>query len=133
MCSDNTKNNKNIRYCNIKNVFSNQMILDVGKKTIKLICEEILKSRMLIWNGPLGAFEYKPFDLSTIKMVNTINKYAKNLKIEALAGGGDTLSSIKSAGSSEGFSYISNGGGAFLEWLKGNESPGVQALKNNNI
>ena len=86
-----------------------------------------------MWNGPLGAFEYKPFDLSTVEIIKTINKYAKNLQIEVLAGGGDTISSIKSVGSSEGFTYLSNAGGAFLEWLKGSESPGLKALKENNF
>ena len=133
VCSNNNKTKNNIRHCNVKNVSPDHMILDVGHKTIKMICDEILKSRMVLWNGPLGAFEYKPFDSGTIEMVNSINKYAKNMQIKVLAGGGDTLSSIKSAGSAEGFTYVSNAGGAFLEWLKGNESPGVKALKENNI
>ena len=133
VCSNNNKTKNNIRHCNVKNVFPDHMILDVGHKTIKMICDEILKSRMVLWNGPLGAFEYRPFDSGTIEMVNSINKYAKNMQIKVLAGGGDTLSSIKSAGSAEGFTYVSNAGGAFLEWLKGNESPGVKALKENNI
>ncbi len=133
VCSNNNKTKNNIRHCNVKNVSPDHMILDVGQKTIKMICDEILKSRMVLWNGPLGAFEYKPFDSGTIEMVNLINKYAKNMQIKVLAGGGDTLSSIKSAGSAKGFTYVSNAGGAFLEWLKGNESPGVKALKENNI
>ena len=133
VCSNNNKTKNNIRHCNVKNVFPDHMILDVGHKTIKMICDEILKSRMVLWNGPLGAFEYRPFDSGTIEMVNSINKYAKNMQIKVLAGGGDTLSSIKSAGSAEGFTYVSNAGGAFLEWLKGNESPGVKALKENNF
>ena len=76
VCSNNIKTKNNIRHCNVKNVSPDHMILDVGQKTIKMICDEILKSRMVLWNGPLGAFEYKPFDLGTMEMVNLINKYA---------------------------------------------------------
>ena len=108
------------------------MILDIGENTTNLICKQILKSKMLLWNGPVGAFEFKPFDQATIKIACTINNNAKKLNIEALAGGGDTISSIKSAKAENGFKYISNAGGAFLEWLEGKLSPGVIALKENN-
>ena len=88
---------------------------------------------MILWNGPLGAFEYEPFNYATLEIANTIKKNAKFRKIIAVAGGGDTISAIKMAKAEEGFSYISKAGGAFLEWLKGNESPGVKALKENKM
>ena len=109
------------------------MILDIGPKTINLISKEILKSQSILWNGPLGAFEYKPFDESSINIANKIKKHAKNLNIDALAGGGDTLAAINLANTKDGFSYLSNAGGAFLEWLEGNESPGIKALKANKL
>ena len=109
------------------------MILDVGNKTIQTITKTLLRSNMILWNGPLGAFEYKPFNHATIKIANTIEKNTKLRNITALAGGGDTISAIKMAKAEEGFSYISKAGGAFLEWLKGNESPGVKALKENKV
>ena len=109
------------------------MILDLGLETTKVISKFILKSKMILWNGPLGAFEYKPFDKSSIDIANTIKDNASLLNFTALAGGGDTISAIKNAKAESGFSYISNAGGAFLEWLEGNESPGVKALKNNKI
>ena len=109
------------------------MILDIGIKTIQVIKKTLLSSNMILWNGPLGAFEYKPFHYATIEIANTIKKNAKLRNIITLAGGGDTISAIKMAKSEEGFSYISKAGGAFLEWLKGNESPGVKALKENNV
>jgi len=133
VCANNLKDQVNIRHCDIKNILFDQMILDVGNKTTKLICNEILKSRMLLWNGPLGAFEFQPFDRSTIEIAKTIHKNAKNLKIDALAGGGDTISAISLANAKNGFTYITNSGGAFLEWLEGKESPGITALKKNNI
>tara|TARA_Y100000590_G_scaffold450191_1_gene589463 strand:- start:519 stop:1718 length:1200 start_codon:yes stop_codon:yes gene_type:complete len=131
VCSNNHQDIKNIRYCEIANVLPDQMILDVGEKTINVIKNEILKSQMLLWNGPLGAFEYKPFDQSTFEVAHIIKKYSNDLQIKALAGGGETISAIKSAKAENGFTYISNAGGAFLEWLEGKESPGIKALKEN--
>ena len=87
----------------------------------------------MIWNGPLGAFEYSPFEQSSVYIANVIKDNAPTLNILALAGGGDTLSVIKLAKAEIGFSYISNAGGAFLEWLEGKGSPGTNALVNNQI
>ena len=133
VCSNSIKDKTSIRYCDIKNIFPNHMILDIGKKSTKLITNEILKSKMLLWNGPVGAFEYKPFDQSTVEIAVTVKNYARKLNINTLAGGGDTISSIKSANAESGFTYISSAGGAFLEWLEGKESPGVIALNKNNF
>jgi len=133
VCSNNLNDSINIRRSNINNILPNQMILDIGNRTIEIIIKTLLKSNMILWNGPLGAFEYKPFNYATIKIANIIKKNAKLLNIIVLAGGGDTISAIKMAKAEEGFSYISKGGGAFLEWLKGNESPGVKALKENKM
>ena len=107
------------------------MIFDVGDKTIKLISENILNSRMILWNGPLGAFEYKPFNNASEKIANFIKKNSEKLNITCLAGGGDTIAVIKSINAQSGFSYISNAGGAFLQWLEGKDLPGVISLKQN--
>ena len=131
VCADNVNDQSSIRYCDIENILPNQMVLDVGNKTSKIIAEIILRARMVLWNGPLGAFEYKPFEQSSIEVANVIKNNAKILNITTLAGGGDTVSAIKMAKAEEGFSYISKAGGAFLEWLEGKESPGVRALKEN--
>ncbi len=133
ICSNNINDKNNIRYCDVNKISSNQMILDLGKKTSKIICNEITKNKMLLWNGPLGAFEFKPFDQSTLDVASAIKTHSKNKEIQAIAGGGDTISSIKLAKAEKGFKYISNAGGAFLEWLEGNESPGVIAIKENNL
>jgi len=130
-CANNLKDQSSVRYCDIKNILPNQMVFDVGNKTSKLISENILRARMVLWNGPLGAFEYKPFEQSSVEIANVIKNNAKSLNIKTLAGGGDTISAIKMAKAEEGFSYISKAGGAFLEWLEGKESPGVTALKEN--
>ena len=109
------------------------MILDLGLETTKIINKQIIKSKMVLWNGPLGAFEFKPFDRATNTVAKIIKLNAKKLNINTLAGGGDTVSAIKNTNAQDGFNYISNAGGAFLEWLEGKESPGVIALKENNL
>ena len=133
VCSTDLKDKDNIRTCKVENIFSEHMILDIGERTSKLISDEILNSRSVLWNGPLGAFENKPFETSSVYVANTIKKYSKNLHIKTMAGGGDTIAVINLAKAKDGFSYLSNAGGAFLEWLEGNESPGFLALEKNNF
>ncbi len=133
VCSKELKDNVNINHYDIGNILSDEMILDIGDKTIKQIINNLLISNMILWNGPVGAFEYKPFDQGTNKLLNEIKYNKKFLNKLILAGGGDTVAAIKMANAQNNFSYISNAGGAFLEWLEGNESPGAIALKNNNL
>ena len=77
--------------------------------------------------------KYKPYDKATNAIAEIIELNHKKLNIDSLAGGGDTVSAIKNISAEDGFNYLSNAGGAFLEWLEGNESPGVIALKENNF
>ena len=132
VCGKNIKDTKPVN-CKIEEILSDDMILDIGEITTKLINEEIINSKMVLWNGPVGAFEYKPYDKATNEIAKTIKLNAKKLNIDTLAGGGDTISAIKNTNAEDGFGYISNAGGAFLEWLEGNESPGVTALKENHF
>ncbi|MDB4860121.1 phosphoglycerate kinase [Alphaproteobacteria bacterium] len=117
----------------IYEVLPNEMILDIGEASKQFINNKIINSKMVLWNGPVGAFEFKPYDNATNAIANTIKLNAKKLNINTLAGGGDTVSAIKNTHTEDGFDYISNAGGAFLEWLEGNESPGVKSLKENNL
>jgi len=117
----------------INEVLSEEMILDIGDDTTKLINSKIINSKMVLWNGPVGAFEFKPYDKATNTIANVIKENAKKLNINTLAGGGDTVSAIKNTHTEDGFNYISNAGGAFLEWLEGNESPGVKCLRENDL
>ena len=128
VCADNLYDKINIRQTDVNNIFSNQMVLDIGEKTIKKLSTYILNSKAILWNGPLGAFEHQPFENSSVEIANIIKK-ATELGALTIAGGGDTISVIKMANAQEGFSFISKAGGAFLEWLEGNGSPGVEALK----
>ncbi len=129
VCAASINDQKNTKTCDVNNIEDNDMILDVGIETTNLISKKIAESQSVLWNGPLGAFEYKPFDKSSIKIANVIEKYSNQFNIETIAGGGDTISVINLAGASSGFNYLSNAGGAFLEWLEGNKSPGVIALQ----
>ena len=131
VCANNLNDKINIKNCNVNNIEPNQMALDIGINTTELIVKYILKSKMILWNGPTGAFEYKPFAKSSIQIANTIKNNSKLQNISCLAGGGDTISVIKVANAEKGFTYISKAGGAFLEWLEGKSSPGIVALKEN--
>ena len=133
VCSKDLQDKTNIKTYNINDVPKDQMILDIGEQSTKLISNEILKSQSVLWNGPLGAFEYSPFDKSTISVANIIKDSSNNSQINSLAGGGDTLAAINKANANNAFNYLSTAGGAFLEWLEGNKSPGFLALKENNF
>ena len=133
VCSKNLEYKAIISKCDINHVPNDEMVLDIGEKTINLIQDEITKSKSILWNGPLGAFEFEPFNNSSIKISKIIKERFINFQIDSLAGGGDTLSAINMANAKDGFTYLSNAGGAFLEWLEGNDSPGYLALKNNKF
>ena len=98
---------------------------DIGEETVVLFTEALSGAGTIIWNGPLGLFEKPAFAYGTVSIARAVA--AENGL--TLAGGGDTLSAIKRAGVSRAFSYLSTGGGAFLEFLEGKELPGVAALK----
>ena len=123
----------NTQTVDVKNLLPDHMALDIGEKTIKLIKLSMLKSNIILWNGPLGVFEYQPFDNGTNQVAEIIKNYAQKLNLITIAGGGDTIAAIRKAKAEKSFTYISTAGGAFLEWLEGKESPGIKALKNNNL
>ena len=108
-----------------------QMILDAGPKTIENIKNTLKRSNTLLWNGPLGAFEIVPFNASTNAIALFVSKLTKENKLLSIAGGGDTVSALNSSGVASDFSYISNAGGAFLEWTEGKSLPGITALSIN--
>ncbi len=108
---------------------ANGTLLDVGEKTIALIKEKMATCKTVVWNGPLGAFELKPFDNATNEVAQEAARLTKQGKLTTVAGGGDTVSALESAGVAADFTYISTAGGAFLEWMEGKELPGVAVLK----
>ena len=113
----------------INNIPANGTLLDVGSATVAVINSKLDACKTLVWNGPLGAFELKPFDAAT----NAVAQHAADLtlagKLISVAGGGDTVSALANAGVADKFSYISTAGGAFLEWMEGKELPGVAIFK----
>ena len=112
----------------VDHVGADEMILDLGPKSVARIEELLGAAKTLVWNGPFGAFELTPFDAGT----NAVAKVAAGLtdsgKLLTVAGGGDTVSALNQAGVGQHFTYISTAGGAFLEWLEGKPLPGVEAL-----
>jgi len=113
----------------INDVAEDDMILDLGPESVDLIAAKIEASKTLVWNGPLGAFETKPFDTATVEAARYAAGRVKSGDLVAVAGGGDTVSALNHAGIADEFTYISTAGGAFLEWLEGKALPGVEALK----
>jgi len=101
------------------------MILDIGPQTAQRYAELIAKAGTVVWNGPVGVFEFDAFGKGTQTLARAIA--ASNAF--SIAGGGDTLAAVAKYGVEKDISYISTGGGAFLEFLEGKELPAVAALK----
>lgn len=113
---------------NVNQCPKNKMILDAGPATIKNIESVIASSKTLVWNGPLGAFEFKPYDHATNKIASFVAKLTTQERIISVAGGGDTIAALNQTRSAKKFTYVSTAGGAFLEWLEGKSLPGLEAL-----
>jgi phosphoglycerate kinase len=107
---------------------ADQMVLDVGPKTVTHYAEVLGRCKTLLWNGPLGAFEIAPFGEGTFALAREAAALTKAGKLTSVAGGGDTVAALNAAGVTEQFTYVSTAGGAFLEWLEGRELPGIAAL-----
>ena len=117
----------------LKEIGEEDLILDIGEKTVKSILKVIDKSKTVLWNGPAGFFEVKEFSNGSKKIAQKICKNTQNKSLISVAGGGDTVAAINSFKCSEGFTYISTAGGAFLELLEGKVLPGIKALENNKL
>jgi len=117
----------------IGHIPKDSMMLDVGPETLGSFADVLKASKTLIWNGPLGAFETNPFDVSTVCLARVAAGLTGAGKLKSVAGGGDTVAAMTYAGLADRFSYLSTAGGAFLEWLEGKTLPGVKALEGKNI
>ena len=104
------------------------MMLDIGPKSVASIEAALKECKTMVWNGPLGAFEFPPFDAATTAVARTVATLTQQGKLLSVAGGGDTVAALTHAGVTEKFSYVSTAGGAFLEWMEGKTLPGVAAL-----
>ena len=112
----------------LNEILSDEMILDIGPKTIEIIENLIDESNTVLWNGPAGYFENQSFANGSIKIAQKIIENNKSNKIYSVAGGGDTVSLLNSLNAIDNFNFVSTAGGAFLEYLEGKELPGINAL-----
>ena len=122
--STNYSPNSKARFCKIENIPENYMGLDIGPRTIKIFKQKIKEAKTIIWNGPMGVFEFPEFAAGTYQVAKAISKN-KGLTI---VGGGDTVAAVKLYKLSKKISHISTGGGATLALLEGAELPGYDAL-----
>ncbi|MDG2318957.1 MAG: phosphoglycerate kinase [Rhodospirillaceae bacterium] len=120
--------NTKVDSCAIDSVPQNRMILDVGQGSIANLEARLKVCATVVWNGPLGAFEVKPFDVGTNRVAAAAADLTSAGKLVSVAGGGDTVAALNGAGVVDQFTYVSTAGGAFLEWLEGKALPGVKAL-----
>lgn len=122
----------------VKNVITdkisdNDIIVDTGTQTIEKIKTELTKCKTVIWNGPIGIYETKPFNSGTDSLATIITNLTESGRIKSVAGGGDMLTALKSNGLDKKFTYVSTAGGAFLKWLENGTLVGVEKLKNQRI
>ena len=113
----------------LNEISPDDMILDIGPKTINMIKNIIDESNTILWNGPAGYFENPSFANGSIEIAKKIIENNKSNKIYSVVGGGDTVSLLNSLDSIKDFNFVSTAGGAFLEYLEGKELPGIKALK----
>ena len=116
---------------NINEVNNDEMILDIGSKTILTIEKIISNSNTILWNGPAGYFENPNFQNGTKKILDAISQKTDHDKIFSVAGGGETVAAINKFKKENSFTFVSTAGGAFLEYLEGKELPGIKALNQN--
>jgi len=112
----------------LNDVSKNELILDIGPKTIKIIHQLIEESNTILWNGPAGYFENPNFSKGSVEIAKKIVERNKDNSIYSVAGGGDTVAFLNSIEATSNFNFVSTAGGAFLEYLEGKELPGIRAL-----
>ena len=114
---------------NLNEILDNEIILDIGKNTIKNIQKTIDESNTVLWNGPAGYFENENFSKGTLSIAENISKNTIEKSLISILGGGDTLAALNKMKNKLSFSHLSTAGGAFLEYLEGKDLPGISVLK----
>ena len=116
------------RVASVDDVQDDEMILDVGPKTAAMLADVVRKAGTIVWNGPVGVFEMAPYAEGTKALAEAIAE-ATDKGAFSIAGGGDTVSAVSTFGVQSRISYISTGGGAFLEFLEGKKLPALAVLE----
>jgi phosphoglycerate kinase len=117
------------RTVDLAQVGAQDMILDIGPRSVGHVVSLLARTKTLVWNGPFGAFEVEPFDTGTLEVAEAAAELTSAGKLVTVAGGGDTVAALNAAGVTERLTYVSTAGGAFLEWLEGKALPGVEVLR----
>ena len=117
------------RVVGIDDVGAEDMILDIGPKSVEHVVSVLARMKTLVWNGPFGAFELEPFDTGTVEVAEAAAELTEVGDLVSVAGGGDTVAALNAAGVADRLTYVSTAGGAFLEWMEGKPLPGVEVLK----
>lgn len=126
VCGKEFSNETEIKIVNSKEIPDGWQGLDIGPESIKLFTEELQKAKTVMWNGPLGVFEFENFAKGT----NSIAKVLSEIDATTIIGGGDSAAAVEKGGYSEKMTHISTGGGASLEFLEGKPLPGIDCLQN---
>ncbi|MCK0158123.1 phosphoglycerate kinase [Cellulophaga sp. F20128] len=127
IAADDFSNTANTTIVDVTKIENGWQGLDAGPKTLEIFKEVILKSKTILWNGPIGVFEMESFAKGTIAVGNYIAEATKNGAF-SLVGGGDSVAAVKQFGFEDKVSYVSTGGGAMLESLEGKTLPGIAAI-----
>ena len=130
-CNTSTNVNGDPTYKSLKDISSEDMILDIGKNTIDIINKTIDASSTVFWNGPAGYYENKNFTTGSLCIAKKIAENTKSKSLISIVGGGDTVAVIRNIGLDKTFTHLSTAGGAFLESLEGKDLPGIKVLKKN--
>jgi len=129
VCADDFSNQANSQTVNRGEIPDGWEGLDIGPKTIELFQDIVSKSKTILWNGPMGVFEFSNFAKGTNAIADAVVKATEENGAFSLIGGGDSASAINNAGYGDRVSYVSTGGGALLEYMEGKVLPGVAALE----
>jgi phosphoglycerate kinase len=117
------------RTADLDDIDSDEMILDIGPKSVAMVEAALKDARTLMWNGPVGAFEVPPYDRGTVAIARAAAAETRAGRLVSVAGGGDTVAALAAAGVADALTYVSTAGGAFLEWIEGKALPGVEVLR----
>jgi phosphoglycerate kinase len=122
------KANAPSRAVSVDDVADDDMILDIGPRSIDYVVSVLARTKTLVWNGPFGAFELEPFDNGTVEVAEAVAELTEDGRLVSFAGGGDTVAALNLASVTPRLTHVSTAGGAFLESLEGRTLPGVQVL-----